>query len=89
MRYTLRGLTGFVYNTAVVRRGALENEKVELGFILFSLVVGSVALYNGYKARLSHTSTLHQVLFIPFPILIGTIKKIVYTVERELILPFS
>lgn len=27
----------------------LENEKVELGFILFSLVVGSVALYNGYK----------------------------------------
>jgi hypothetical protein len=27
----------------------LENEQVELGFILFSLVVGCFALYNGYK----------------------------------------
>lgn len=40
----------------------LENEKVELGFILFSLVVGSVALYNGYKKH--HRKKLPLALFI-------------------------
>jgi len=40
----------------------LENEQVELGFILFSLVVGCFALYNGYKKH--HHKKLPLLLFI-------------------------
>lgn len=40
----------------------LENERLELGFILFSLVVGSVALYNGYTKH--HGRKLPLTLFI-------------------------
>lgn len=39
----------------------LENEKVESGFILFSAVVGCVALYSGCK---KHRKKLPLVLFI-------------------------
>lgn len=40
----------------------LENEEIELGFILFSVVVGSVALYNSYTKH--HGKKLPFILFI-------------------------
>jgi len=40
----------------------LENENVELGFILFSLVVGCFALYNGYKKH--HHKILPICVFV-------------------------
>lgn len=40
----------------------LENEQVELGFILFSLIVGCFALYNGYKRH--HLKTLPLFVFV-------------------------
>jgi len=40
----------------------LENERIELGFILFSLVVGYFALYNGYKRH--HHKTLPLFVFV-------------------------
>ncbi len=40
----------------------LENDQVELGFILFSLVVGCFGLYNGYKKH--HHKKLPLLLFI-------------------------
>ena len=41
----------------------LENEQVELGFILFSLVVGCFALYNGYKKH-HHKKLPSRVLLL-------------------------
>ena len=40
----------------------LENKKVELGFIVFSLIVGCSALYNGYSRH--HHKTLPLFVFI-------------------------
>jgi len=40
----------------------LENENVELGFILFSFIVGCIALYDGYKNH--HHKKLPLILFV-------------------------
>ena len=40
----------------------LENSNVELGFIFFSLIVGSITLYDGYKKH--HHKVLPLMLFI-------------------------
>ena len=40
----------------------LENENLELGFIIFSLIVGCFALYNGYKKH--HHKILPLFVFV-------------------------